>query len=174
MDSFEQELKQGFLEEAAQMLQEAEQHFLEIESNPEAPGLIEQIFRTAHNFKGSSRAVGFDDLGLFTHELESFLLKLKNREIAITPWSVSLLLECNDHLNRWVTALRADMGSSMDSEALLAKLKAGAPIDFPTEGGASADAWTDIGTEPAPAESLPLSEPVVEAQAAAEPVEVVP
>ena len=47
MDEFEIELKQGFIEEATQLLQDAEQAFLGLESRGDDPDLLDQIFRVS-------------------------------------------------------------------------------------------------------------------------------
>src|SRR4051812_42796422 len=99
-DDLERELKAGFLEEATLMLSDAERCFLELERNPKDQATIEQIFRTAHNLKGSAKAVGFAGLGAFTHEFETFLLKCKSGQVPILPTTVSLLLKCTDHVSK--------------------------------------------------------------------------
>lgn len=119
MDDFEKELKQGFLEEAEQAITEVEQCFLIFESNPEDKPTLDKIFRLAHNLKGSAKAVGFEEMGQFTHELESFLLKLKNNELKIKPSTVSLLLVCNDHLMKMVNELKQNMEASIDSSQII-------------------------------------------------------
>jgi len=124
MDSFENELKVGFLDEASQLLSDAEQCFLSLETHPEDPTLVEKIFRLAHNLKGSSKAVGFDELGKFTHTFESFLLKIKNREIPIVPETVGILLQCNDHIRMIVNGLRGNMSATFDSSELSSLLQA--------------------------------------------------
>jgi two-component system chemotaxis sensor kinase CheA len=122
VDDFETELKVGFLEEAAQLLTSAEQCFLSLESQSTDPAILENIFRIAHNIKGSSRAVGFDQLGAFTHEFESFLLKCKSGKIAINQSTISLLLKCNDHVKNWVEALKADHGASLSNDQLIQEI----------------------------------------------------
>ena len=133
MDDFERELKVGFLEEASQLLTDAEQCFLVLESNPSDSPTIEKIFRIAHNIKGSSKAVGFDALGAFTHEFESFLLKCKNGQMAIVPETISLLLKCNDHVKAWVEALKADLEANLDNATLIGELHAFVAPDAQTE-----------------------------------------
>lgn len=123
MSDFETELKMGFLEEASQMLAEAEQCFLALETDPQNMPNLEKIFRIAHNIKGSSKAVGFDSLGAFTHEFESFLLKCKSGQMAITNATVSVLLACNDHLNVFLEALKANPDADVDSQSLVETLK---------------------------------------------------
>ncbi|MBS1962306.1 MAG: chemotaxis protein CheA [Bdellovibrionales bacterium] len=124
MDDFEKELKAGFLEEAAQLLSETEQTFLQLESNPEDRTTVEKIFRLAHNLKGSANAVGFSQLGEFTHELESYLLKLKDGRLPIDRGAVDILLRSNDFLVSWVSALQTNFEAKVDFAALASELKA--------------------------------------------------
>lgn len=123
MDSFEIELKQGFLEEAEQLINDAEQCFLSLETNPNDTAILEKIFRLAHNLKGSSKAVGFSDLGLFTHEFENLLLKLKKGDISASTPVVNLLLKCNDHLKNTIAALKADVSAVVDHSAITAEVQ---------------------------------------------------
>jgi two-component system chemotaxis sensor kinase CheA len=124
MDPFEKELKLGFLEEASQLLTDTEQCFLTLESSPGDSTLLDKIFRLAHNLKGSSKAVGFDELGAFTHELESLLLCLKNGEIQVQADVVSLLLRCNDHIRMMLGTLKEDLSAHIDSSELIADIQA--------------------------------------------------
>lgn len=123
MNDFEKELKECFLEEAAQMLADAERCFLALEGQPDDIGIVDQLFRLAHNLKGSGNAVGFRDLGAFTHSLESLLLKIKNRQLQVTKAIIDLLLKCNDHLQEWLSALRKDLGAVVDSASLITEIK---------------------------------------------------
>lgn len=127
MDDFEKEIKQGFLEEATELLSGTEQCFLTLERDPSNKGEIEKLFRLAHNLKGSAKAVGFDELGAFTHELETFLLKFKNGTFELTAASVTVLLECNDHVNVMVAGLKENLEAKFDSTALIAKIQAYVP-----------------------------------------------
>jgi two-component system chemotaxis sensor kinase CheA len=124
MNDFEKELKTEFLEEAALLLVDTEQCFLALEANPTDFGLLDKIFRLAHNLKGSSKAVGFDDLGAFTHELESLLLCLKNKELSVESAIVSLLLRCNDQIKQMLTTLRENLSARIDCSQLIAEIQA--------------------------------------------------
>jgi len=123
MEDFEIELKQGFLEEAAQGLSEVEQSFLELEKDPNNIETINKIFRLAHNLKGSSRAVGFDHMGDFTHAFESFILKAKNGEMSVTPQVINVMLQVTDHLRSMVEAYQADLNASIDSSQVLSLIQ---------------------------------------------------
>ncbi len=124
MDSFEQELKVGFLDEARDLLTNTEQCFLNLEKASNDPSIIEKIFRLAHNLKGSAGAVGFNDLGHFTHTLESFLLKVKNKDIPIDDEVISTLLACNDFLIQSIDSLKLNLDFKIDGGDLHGRLEA--------------------------------------------------
>lgn len=124
MDDFEQEMKTCFLDEASQLLEDAEQNFMVLEASKDDLTVVENLFRLAHNLKGGARAVGFAEMAEFTHVLESLLLKLKNKELGATTNTVSLLLACNDHLRNSISSLRSDFSFKMESSELLARLQA--------------------------------------------------
>lgn len=123
MDEFEKELKMGFLDEAAQSLSDTEQCFLSLENEPDNADNLNKIFRLAHNLKGSSKAVGFNAMGAFTHEFETFILKIKNNELKANPEVVSLLLKCNDHLIQMVDGLKQNLDANFDSSYLLQEMQ---------------------------------------------------
>lgn len=149
MDDFEKELKLGFLDEAAQAVDDVEQCFLALETNPSDAENLNKIFRLAHNLKGSSKAVGFDEFGAFTHQFESFILKIKNGELKATPKSVSLLLRANDHVSKMIAGLKADLDAKFDSNDLLQEL-----ISF-TEDSAETAAPEDSAPEVVAEEAAP-------------------
>lgn len=169
MEDFEKELKVGFLEEAEQSLVDVEQCFLSLEQNPTDSENLNKIFRLAHNLKGSSKAVGFDEMGAFTHEFETFILKVKNGEIPATANLVGLLLECNDFLCTMVQGLKADLSASFDGSALLERMRNFQEASAPAE-------VVEEPVEEVPAEvvgfDLPTPEPVVAAVAVPEAVSV--
>ena len=122
MDDLDKEMKISFIEEARQLLEAAEVCFLDLEASRGGPEVIEQIFRLAHNMKGTSRAVGFGQVAEFTHELENLLLKLKEGKLGIDAETVTLLLACNDHLKHMVEALSLDLDAKFDSAELISKI----------------------------------------------------
>lgn len=123
MDEFEKEVKLDFLTEALQLLDDSEQAFLALEGDKNNADLMNQIFRLAHNLKGTSRAVGFGDVAEFTHEMENLILKLKEGQVEITDGVVSLLLECNDHVSVMIKMLNMDLDAKFDSKEIIQKIK---------------------------------------------------
>lgn len=123
MDDFEKELKIGFLDEAETAISETEQCFLSLENGSDQTENLNKIFRLAHNLKGSSKAVGFAQFGEFTHEFESFILRVKNNQLPSTKSVVSLLLEGNDFLSIMVQQLKANLEQVFEFSELLEKFK---------------------------------------------------
>lgn len=123
VDDFEKELKLGFLDEAMQAIEEVEQSFLVLEANPQDKTVLDKIFRLAHNLKGSSKAVGFEQMGAFTHEFESLMLKLKNDELQVLPQTVNLMLRCNDYIRYMVESLKEDLDASFEFQELIAEIE---------------------------------------------------
>lgn len=119
MEDFEKELKLDFLQEATQLLESTEQAFLQLENDLHNKELIDEIFRFAHNLKGTSRAVGFGGVAEFTHEVENLILKIKQNEVEVTDAVVSILLECNDHIAKMIDDLKEDFESTFDSQQLI-------------------------------------------------------
>ncbi len=122
MDDFELEIKKDFLEECIDLLSEAESAFLELDSNRGDPELMNEIFRLAHNLKGSSKAVGFDQLGELTHIAENLILKLKEGALEVSDSIVSVLLEFNDKVNEMIQGLNDDLEATFNIDDTVKKL----------------------------------------------------
>lgn len=129
MSDFDDDIRAGFLEEAKELLLNAEQCFLNLETAKDDPEIIDQLFRLAHNLKGSAGAVGFNDLKDFTHALESLLLKIKNKELEIGSQIIGLLLRSNDYLIASIEALRADANADIKNAALKAEVENVSTLD---------------------------------------------
>lgn len=138
MDDFEKELKLGFLDEAMQSMADVEQCFLSLENNPDDVENLNKIFRLAHNLKGSSKAVGFSELGAFTHEFETFILKVKNKDLNLSSRVVDLLLRANDFVTLMVTGLKDNLEATFQFEDLLNEMK-----DFTNDGEEAAPVVED-------------------------------
>lgn len=163
MDEFEKEVKTDFLFEATQLLNDAEQAFLALEGNKDNPDLMNEIFRLAHNLKGTSRAVGFGDVAEFTHEWENLILKIKEGKIAVTDSIVSLLLECNDHVSIMIKMLTMDMDSKFDSKEIISKIHLALEGNYVAD-NVQAAAPTEVFSEVPPAEMFE-EEAIAEADA---------
>lgn len=97
MDKF----RAGFLEEAADLLEGANDGILQAESEND-PEIFNAVFRNIHTIKGSAGSFGFDHMSAFAHHLETLLDKLRNKQAEISADITDLLLKGTDILSEMV------------------------------------------------------------------------
>ncbi|MDP3445826.1 MAG: Hpt domain-containing protein, partial [Ignavibacteria bacterium] len=85
--------RQAFIEEASELLSELELSLLELEKCPDNNDLIAKIFRALHTIKGSSGMFGYDEISMFTHDIENVYDKIRNGSIAISKSIIELTLQ---------------------------------------------------------------------------------
>ncbi len=95
-DDFLEELRREFLAEAASLLEQWEESFLKLEEADNKEEELTNIFRVAHSLKGTSSAVGYQEMAGFAHIVEDLLSILKKSPESLTPEIISLLLQCGD------------------------------------------------------------------------------
>lgn len=115
MDSF----RQKFIEEAQEFLNELENVSLALESAPEDPGLIEQIFRIMHTLKGNSAMFGFPKIDALTHQLETIYDLIRNNRLVISKELLDLTLESVDHIGNLLNEDDQDPGVLMRTQGEL-------------------------------------------------------
>jgi two-component system chemotaxis sensor kinase CheA len=124
MEDFEEELKRDFLKEATDLLADAENAFLRLEQSKDDTSILDEIFRLAHNLKGTSMAVGLDQLSELTHTAENLILKLKEGELKITDDIVTVLLNFLDRVNKMVETLENDLNATFDNADMIQQINA--------------------------------------------------
>lgn len=92
------QFKEAFREEAFELLTELEDALLALEENPENPETISSVFRIMHTIKGSSAMFGFDEISLFTHEVENVVDLLRAGELAVTKELIDYTLLARDYI----------------------------------------------------------------------------
>jgi two-component system chemotaxis sensor kinase CheA len=124
--NFEQKLKTTFLEEAAQNLLDSEQSFLTLQTSSRAGEpcpieVLDELFRLAHNFKGSSALAGFTELSKFTHQMESLLSRIRTepKNTAL----VDILIEAADRLREMIDMLTVDGNATFDNAGLMMSME---------------------------------------------------
>lgn len=100
--------KNAFLEEATELVAELEASLLEIEQNPDNQELIAKIFRALHTIKGSSGMFGFDEITMFTHDIETVYDHIRNGTIGITKEIIDLTLAACDQISAMLKADEVD------------------------------------------------------------------
>lgn len=105
-----------FFEEAGELLEEMEQHLLELDVDSPDPEQLNAIFRAAHSIKGGAGTFGFEALQRTTHLLENLLDYARCGELTLRRDLVDVFLETKDMLNDQLDAYR--QSSEPDPEAL--------------------------------------------------------
>ena len=111
-----------FIQEAEEQLETLEQETLKLEQDPSKERL-QVIFRAAHTLKGSSRAMGFQNMAELTHEMENILDQLRNDELSLTTEIANALLGCLDSLAEMVESIGAGNGDKAECAALVQTLQ---------------------------------------------------
>jgi two-component system chemotaxis sensor kinase CheA len=126
------ELRQAFVQESAEQLENMEDTLLLLEKNPGDPEAINTLFRSAHTIKGAAGVIECDFIVKFTHVQENVLDVLRDGEIQVSPDLIALLLQCKDHLGALLAVVAADQAAptmelDAQSERLAAQLKSYLP-----------------------------------------------
>jgi two-component system chemotaxis sensor kinase CheA len=61
---------------------------------------VQSLFRAAHTLKGSSAAMGFENMKLLTHEMEHLLDQVRSKKLGVTALLIDLLFKCLDCLKQ--------------------------------------------------------------------------
>lgn len=92
------QFKEAFREEAFELLTELESSLLALEENPDNPDTISSVFRIMHTIKGSSAMFGFDEISLFTHEVENVMDLLRGGKLVVSKELIDLTLTSRDYI----------------------------------------------------------------------------
>ena len=94
-----------FVAESRENLDRFDQDLISLEETPHSPELLEGIFRTIHNIKGSCGLIGYTKLESLTHSGENFLDALQQGKVAPTPEIMNNLHELSDSIRRIFTSV---------------------------------------------------------------------
>ncbi len=135
------QFSEAFFAEAVELLAEAEQLLLALDTG--APGLdqLDAIFRAAHSIKGGAATFGFVALTETTHLLESLLDRARQGRLALTPRVIDTFLATKDALHLQLSCY-ADGAEPDEAEvaAVCAMLRALGEAQGATEAAAPAAA----------------------------------
>ncbi|MBI9097763.1 MAG: chemotaxis protein CheA [Spirochaetaceae bacterium] len=92
------QFKEAFREEAFELLADLEEALLLLEEEPDNPETISSVFRIMHTIKGSSAMFGFDDISLFTHEVENVMDLLRSGKLTVNKNIIDLTLKSRDYI----------------------------------------------------------------------------
>ncbi|MEM1331208.1 MAG: chemotaxis protein CheA [Planctomycetota bacterium] len=162
---FDPEIIQDFLTESGELLDQLEGDLVELESRPEDPDLLNQVFRALHTIKGSASFLALTNLVEIAHAAESALNAARAGEVVIDQPAMDLLLgaidvlksqfdqlhagetelrKADSHLVEGLTVL-AEGGASSASNAAAPAAQASAVVDGAASGTADAGATAVAG-----------------------------
>ena len=112
-----------FLEEADEQLQELNQNLLQLEQNPEAGEIINNIFRAAHSLKSSAAFVGLNSLSDLAHKMENLLQGIRDKSLNVTPEIVEVLFRCFDVISNVIGTVSAGEEPTQDMSGIISDLE---------------------------------------------------
>jgi two-component system chemotaxis sensor kinase CheA len=117
------EYKQVFLEELEEQLQLMDDEILKLEQEGESDQVVQSLFRAAHTLKGSSAAMGFEDMKQLTHIMEHLLDQVRSKVMAVSSPLIDLLFKSLDCLKQLKDNIVRDDGSATDISACVRELE---------------------------------------------------
>jgi two-component system chemotaxis sensor kinase CheA len=126
-DSLSKQLLETFKAEVESLLLEITNNLLELEqcksSNHRYVELLKELFRAAHNIKGSARAVEAVNVGEIAHHMETLFAAIQNKLIKISPKLINICLHCVDYMNEAMRCFSEQIPLSFDLTNRLQLLK---------------------------------------------------
>lgn len=158
--NFDPELLSDFLTESGELLERLDQDLVTLESAPDDPELINQVFRALHTIKGSASFLALTNLVAIAHAAESALNAARNRVVRVDRPMMDLLLAAVDIVKKQMSQL----GAGEDLVAADAALVAGLTS---LGEGKQASAKAPAATSSPAASAAPVSAPSAPAPSAA-------
>jgi two-component system chemotaxis sensor kinase CheA len=143
-------LLQDFITEANEHLEEMESSLLRLEKEPDANGIMNDIFRAIHTIKGASQFVGLARISALAHTMENLLDLLRQGEKELNQEITDTLIATKDRLTSLTHELELHQTEESGIEDLLARILALSATDQP---GVAA-AGEIVAAEPAPPPGL--------------------
>jgi two-component system chemotaxis sensor kinase CheA len=117
------ELQTLFRAESEEHLQTLENGLLLLESEPDNPGILEDLFRSAHSLKGAARMLGVEDLESLAHYFENELGAARHGRQAISPGSADRLYHGLDAMRMLAREACGGDPADVDLPRVLAQLR---------------------------------------------------
>ncbi len=107
-----------YLDETDEQLDELVETMLVLEKDPQDESSLNAAFRLLHSMKGASGLMGFDQITVLTHHLETRFERLRSGRIQLDRTTVNLTLRCIDFLRQCNGRLRDGIDLSTPDELL--------------------------------------------------------
>ncbi len=111
-------LAASFVNEANDLLESLEEALLKLETHPDDQEQINTVFRVMHSLKGTGAMFGFDELSLFTHEMESLYELVRSGKRKINKKIIDFTFQSIDLIRRLLDKPNDSETQSMKEELL--------------------------------------------------------
>lgn len=116
------EIIDGFLVEAAEILEELSNSLIELEKNSSDEGLINAIFRAFHTLKGTASFLDFSTIEKVAHKLEDLLNLVRQGKRQLSSADVDLIFEGMDLIQELVVQIKETGHDKRDVDPFLQKI----------------------------------------------------
>lgn len=104
------DLDRMFVDSAKEWIAEFEDNLLSLEGTPRNKELLNNIFRLAHNIKGSSGSAGLTEIYRFAHTIEDCLDLMRQDKLIPDRALIDALLEAADLISEMIGAVELKKG----------------------------------------------------------------
>jgi len=120
--NIDEDLLSTFITETREQIERLVQILLEIEQNShEQAEFIDEMFRIAHNIKGSSGVIGLTEVTEVMHEIENLFSRVRNGQYYLDKQAIDLLISFTDEFSAYLE--KDIIGTSFDGNLWLEQLK---------------------------------------------------
>lgn len=112
-----------FLDEVDEQLEILDQEILKLEQDGDNMDIIQNIFRAAHTLKGSSAAMGFEQMKEVTHKTENVFDLIRNRQLKVNTDMINVIFEAIDHIKILKQAIINGTLAEKDISNIIGKLE---------------------------------------------------
>ncbi len=145
-----------FTIEAQEHLAKLNEGLVNLEKTPDNTELIQELFRSAHTVKGSSRMMGFQVTNQVAHKMEDLMGLLRDGTLKLNSAHYDLLFEALDLIGKLLDEISTTSAESLSVEDVVQRLeKAVLGQDFSKE----AKADTPVVAEAPDEKASPTPEP---------------
>lgn len=92
-------------------------------SDKDLTKLFEEIFRAAHNIKGSARGIGAMDVGEISHHIETLFIAIQKKELKVSAGLINLCLQAVDSMREAMQCFSEKKPLTFDLSDLISKLQ---------------------------------------------------
>ncbi|MBN9226572.1 MULTISPECIES: chemotaxis protein CheA [Legionella] len=92
-------------------------------SEQDFQNVLKEIFRIAHNIKGSARGIGAHDVGEIAHHIETLFIAIQKKNVKISSELINLCLQSIDYMNEAMQCYSEQKPLSFDLNKHLLQLQ---------------------------------------------------